>query len=116
MKRNMALIGFAQLDTKNFFLTQQVHKETWVGLAVKLWGSISCAGVTSRIKHSRARKCQHKHEFFFVFKEVSLAKLKVVWEGGLFMGKTSNFFLLAKRVKQLRYHLDSKTREAHNTT
>jgi hypothetical protein len=61
----MALIGSAQLDTNNkyIFLTQ-VHKETWVGLAVKLWGSISCAGVTSRIKHSRARKCQHKHDFF----------------------------------------------------
>jgi hypothetical protein len=33
-----------------------VHKETWVGLAVKLWGSISCAGVTSRVKHTRARE------------------------------------------------------------
>jgi hypothetical protein len=29
MERNMALIGFVQLDTNNeFFLTQQVHKET----------------------------------------------------------------------------------------
>jgi hypothetical protein len=37
-----------------YFLTQ-VHKETWVGQAVKRWGSISCAGVTSRIKHARAR-------------------------------------------------------------
>jgi hypothetical protein len=37
MERNMALIGFVQLDIKQqFFLTQQVHKETWVGLAVKL--------------------------------------------------------------------------------
>jgi hypothetical protein len=35
MERNMALIGFVQLDTKRFFLTQQVYKETWVGLAVK---------------------------------------------------------------------------------
>ena len=34
------------------FLTQ-VHKETWVGLAVKLWGSTSCAGLTSKVKHSR---------------------------------------------------------------
>jgi hypothetical protein len=62
MEGNMAWSWFAQLDTNNkyIFLTQ-VHKETWVGLAVKLWGSISCAGVTSRIKHSRARKYQHKH-------------------------------------------------------
>jgi hypothetical protein len=41
---------------QKIFLTQQVHKETWVGLAVKLWGSISCAGVTSRVKHARVRK------------------------------------------------------------
>jgi hypothetical protein len=55
MERNMALIGFAQLDTKQFFLTQQVHKETWVDLAVKLWVSISCAGAISSVKHTRAR-------------------------------------------------------------
>jgi hypothetical protein len=30
MERNMALLGFAQLDTdNNFFLTQQVHKESF---------------------------------------------------------------------------------------
>jgi hypothetical protein len=43
------------------FLTQQVHKETWVGLAVKLWGSISCAGALPKAQHTRARKHQHKH-------------------------------------------------------
>jgi hypothetical protein len=54
MERNMALIGFAQLDTNNkFFLTLQVHKEVLVWLAVKLWGSTSCAGLTSKVKHSR---------------------------------------------------------------
>jgi hypothetical protein len=46
---------------QQFFLTQQVHKETWVGLAVKLWGSINCAGVNSSVKHTRARKHQQKH-------------------------------------------------------
>jgi hypothetical protein len=81
----MALIGFAQLDTKIFFLTQQVHKETWVGLAVKLWGSLCCAGVTSRVKHSRARKYQLKHDFFC--KEVSLANSRLF--GGLFMSETN---------------------------
>jgi hypothetical protein len=45
MERNMALIGFAQLDTNNFFLTQQVHKEALVDLGVMLWVSISCVGV-----------------------------------------------------------------------
>jgi hypothetical protein len=58
-----------------------VHRETWVGLAVKLWGSLSCAGVNSIVQHTRATKYQHKHDFF---KEVSLAKLNVVWRGGSF--------------------------------
>jgi hypothetical protein len=67
MERNMAWSWFAQLDTNNkyIFLTQ-VHKETWVGLAVKLWGSISCASVNSRVKHSRVRKYQHKHVCFLM--------------------------------------------------
>jgi hypothetical protein len=60
----MALIGIAQIDTNNnFFLTQQVHKEVLVWLAVKLWGSTSCAGLTSRGKHTRVRKHEHKHVF-----------------------------------------------------
>jgi hypothetical protein len=75
-----------------------VHKEVLVDLGVKLWVSTSRAGATSRGKHTRVRKHQHKH----VFTRVSLAKLKVVWRG-LFMGKTGNNFLLAKRVEQLQY-------------
>ena len=46
---------------QQIFLTQQVHKETWVGLAVKLWGSVSCAGVLPIVQHTRARKHQRKH-------------------------------------------------------
>jgi hypothetical protein len=88
-----------------------VHKETWVGLAVKLWGSISHASVNSRVKHSRARKYQHKHDFF----EVSLAKLKVVWRGSFYEQNRQQFFFV-KRVEQLQYHLDSKARETLNTT
>jgi hypothetical protein len=67
----MALIGFAQLNTNNPFFTPQVHKKTWVGLAVKLWGFTSCAGATSRVKHSRVRKYQHEHVICFL--RVSLA-------------------------------------------
>jgi hypothetical protein len=90
MERNMALIGFVQLDTKRqIFLTQNVHKETWVGLADKLWGSISCAGVNSRVKH---RQKNTNTSMIFLKKEVSLAKLKVVWRG-LFMRRMDNFFL-----------------------
>jgi hypothetical protein len=48
MEWNMALIGFAQLDTNNnFFLTQQVHKDVLVDLGVKLWVSTSRAGAMS---------------------------------------------------------------------
>jgi hypothetical protein len=61
MERNMALIGFAQLDTNNNFLTQQVHKEVLVWLTVKLWGCTSCGCATSRVKHTRVRKHPHKH-------------------------------------------------------
>jgi hypothetical protein len=64
MERNMALIGFAQLDTNKNFLTQQVHKETWVGLAVKLWGSTSCAGATSGVEHITGREYQQKCRCF----------------------------------------------------
>jgi hypothetical protein len=63
----------------NFFWTQQVHKETWVGLGVKLWGSISCAGVTSRMNTQGLENTDIAYDFFK--KEVSLAKLKVVWMG-----------------------------------
>jgi hypothetical protein len=94
MERNMALIGFAQLDTNNNFLTQQVHKEVLVWLAVKLWESTSCAGLTSKVKHSRGLENTNTSRICF-FKEVSLAKLKVV-RRGLFMNRTSKFFLLQK--------------------
>jgi hypothetical protein len=49
---------------QTIFLTQQVHKETWVGLAVKLWGSIRCVGASPIVQHTRARKHQHNNEIF----------------------------------------------------
>jgi hypothetical protein len=76
-----------------FVLTQQVHKETWVGLAVKLWVSISCAGTISSVEHTRAREYQHKHDFFL---EVSLAKLKVVWRGKSFHEQNRQHFFCKK--------------------
>jgi hypothetical protein len=65
-----------------------VQKETWVGLAVKLWGSIRCAGVNSRVKHTRFRKHQHKNDFFKRF--YLLNSRSFGW--GSFMGKTGNNF------------------------
>jgi hypothetical protein len=52
-------------QTINHFLHTQVHKEALVYLrGFKLWLSISCEGLTSRVKHSRPRKYQLKHEYF----------------------------------------------------
>ena len=53
-KHGLDRVWATRHQKKLFFLTQQVHKETWVDLAVKLWGSISYAGATSRVKHTRA--------------------------------------------------------------
>jgi hypothetical protein len=53
-----------------------VHKEVSVWLAVKQWGSTGCAGLTSKVKHSRGLENTNTSRIFF--KEVSLAKLKVV--------------------------------------
>jgi hypothetical protein len=63
-----------------------VHKEVSIWQAVKPWGSTSCAGVISRVNHSRARKYQHTHEFFL---EVSLGNSRL-FGGGLSMNRTSN--------------------------
>jgi hypothetical protein len=76
----MALIGFAQLDTNNKNFLTQVHKGTWVGLAVKLWGSTSCAGASSRV-NTRGLENINTSIIFF---EVSIAKLKVVWRGSFY--------------------------------
>jgi hypothetical protein len=57
-----------------------VHKEAWVGLAVKLKRSTSCVGVTSSVKYARVRKTltQACDKFFL---KILLAKLEVVWIG-----------------------------------
>ena len=68
-----------------------MHKEVLVWLAVKLWGSTSGAGLSSKVKHSRGLENTNTSRICF-FKEVSLAKLKVVW-GVLFMSRTDNIFL-----------------------
>jgi hypothetical protein len=92
-------------------LHTQGHKEALVDLGVELWVSISCVGLISRVKHSRARKYQHKQDFSF--KEVSLAKLKVVWTGGgIFHEQNIQHPFFATRVEQLKHFIDSQTREA----
>jgi hypothetical protein len=42
-----------------------VHKETWVGLAVKLWVSISCAGAISSVKHTRLETPKQARDLIF---------------------------------------------------
>jgi hypothetical protein len=73
MERNMALIGFAQLDTKQkkFFFDPTSAQGDWGWSSGQAMGiSISCAGVLPMVQHTRARKHQHKQDFFF---DVSLA-------------------------------------------
>jgi hypothetical protein len=97
----------------NMFLTQQVHKEALVDLGVKLWESISCVGVNSSVKDPRARNTNTSRIFF---KRFHLLNSRLFGEGGLLWAKQATIFLLAKRIEQLQYHLDSKTRETHSTT
>jgi hypothetical protein len=90
---------FAQLYTnQKFFWQKQVHKEALVDLVVKLKRSTSCVGVTSSVKHARLRKTLTQACDKFL--KILLAKLEVVWRGGLFMNKTDNIFFV-KRVEQL---------------
>jgi hypothetical protein len=56
-------------------------------------GSISCAGVTSRVRYTKVRKYQLKHNFFLKF---HLGTTRLFGEGGLFMGKTGNNFYWQK--------------------
>jgi hypothetical protein len=114
MERNMALIWVAQLDTKQHFFDVTCAEGDLGWFSSQALGVYNCAGALPKAPHTRARKYQHKHDFSF--KEVSLAKLKVVWTGGgvFFMSKTDNIFLFyffAKRVEQFPYHLDIKARE-----
>jgi hypothetical protein len=90
----MALIGFAQLDTNNkyIFLTQ-VHKETWVGLEVKMWGSISCACVTSSVKHTRVNKNTSSSMKFFM--RFHLLNSRLFGGGSFHEQNKQQFFLLA---------------------
>jgi hypothetical protein len=94
-----------------------VHKETWVGLAVKLWVSISCVGAISSVKHTRLETPKQARDLIF-FKGFTREQLDCLGEGGLFMSRTDNlFFLLEEKwTKQLSCLLESKARETHITT
>jgi hypothetical protein len=63
-----------------FFWTQQVHKETWVGLAVKLWVSISCAGAISSVKHTRLETPKQARDLIF-FKGFTREQLDCLGKG-----------------------------------
>jgi hypothetical protein len=80
MERNMALIWVAQLDTKQHFFDVTCAEGDLGWFSSQALGVYNCAGALPKAPHTRARKYQHKHDFSF--KEVSLAKLKVVWTGG----------------------------------
>jgi hypothetical protein len=108
----MALIGFAQLDTNNNFFDPTSAQGSFSRFRGQLWVSTSRAGATSRGKHTRVRKHQHKHVFLQGF---HLLNSRLFGGGNLFTSRTYNIFFV-KRVEHLEYQLDSKARETHNTT
>jgi hypothetical protein len=72
-----------------------VHKEALANLGVKLWESTNGAGVNSRVKHTRARKYQHKLDFFLK-KRFHLLTTRLVKVGGSFYGPNRQQFLLVR--------------------
>jgi hypothetical protein len=76
-------------QTMFFYTTSAQGDLGWSSrLAVKLWGSISCVGVNSRVEHSRARKYQHKQVFLRRFHLLNSR----LFGRGLFMNRTDNIF------------------------
>jgi hypothetical protein len=108
----MALIGFAQLDTNNNFFDPTSAQGSFSRFRGQLWVSTSRAGATSRGKHTRVRKHQHKHVFLQGF---HLLNSRLFGGGKSFHEQNRQHFFV-KRVEHLEYHLDSKARESHNTT
>jgi hypothetical protein len=89
MERNVALIGFGQLDTKqHFFDTTSAQGDLG-------WSSGQAMGVYKLCRcnfKGKTRKGLKKNtSSSMIFFEVSLAKLKVVWRGP-FMSRTDNTF------------------------
>jgi hypothetical protein len=113
MERNMALIGFAQLDTNNkiFFDTTSAQGSfsRFRGQAMGVYKPCRC-----NFKRETHKGSKTPTQACF-FTRVSLAKLKVVWRGKSFHEQNRQHFFV-KRVEHLEYHLDSKARETHNTT
>jgi hypothetical protein len=64
MERNMALIGFAQLDTNNklFDTTSAQGDLGWS--SDQVMGVYKLCRCNFRVKHTRVRKHQHKNEIF----------------------------------------------------
>jgi hypothetical protein len=63
-KRGLDRVCATRHQQQIYIFLTQVHKEVLVDLGVKLWVPTSRAGATSRGKHTRVRKHQHKNEFF----------------------------------------------------
>jgi hypothetical protein len=71
-----------------------VHKEVLVWLAVKLWGSTSCAGLTSKVKHSRGLENTNiRRIFFFEKKMFHLLTTRPVKVVGLLWAKQTTIFI-----------------------
>jgi hypothetical protein len=93
MERNTALIGFAQLDTNNIYIYIYIYIYIDTSAQEDLgWPSGQAVGVYKLCRcnfkhgHARARKYQHKHNFFLRFHLLNSR----LFGGGPFMNRTSN--------------------------
>jgi hypothetical protein len=88
MERNIILIEFAQLDTKRFFLTQQVHKEVLVDLSGQAMGIYKLRRCNFKGETHKGHKTPTQARFF---KRFHLLNSRL-FGGGLFMSRTDNNF------------------------
>ena len=98
MERNMALIGFGQLDTKQqiyFFDTTSAQGDLgWS--SDQVMGSISCAGVNSRVNTRGLEK--HRHEQVIFFKWFHLLTTRPVKVVGLLWANRQQFLLVRGKM------------------
>jgi hypothetical protein len=81
----MACIWFAQLDPTSIFFDTTSAQGDLGWSSGQAMGIYSCAGVTSKVKHTRARKYQHKHDFFLFLKRFHLLSSRLFGGAGVFL-------------------------------
>jgi hypothetical protein len=111
MERNMALIGFVQLDTNNNFFDTTSAQWSFSRFRGQAMGIYKLCRCNFKEETHKGHKTPTQAWFF---KRFHLLNSRL-FGGGVFSwaGQPTIF---VKRVEQLKHFLDSQTREAYNTT